>query len=152
VRVLLPLTDAAAVDTADDLTAGSGAPRATVLLVEDEEPVRRAMARMLERAGFRVHQATSGLDAIARFLDTCVPDVLVTDVIMPGGLSGQDVADRFRTRHPDLAVVFVSGYAPDLLTRRGLQPTSVRMLAKPFTERDLCAATDGALRARTAVD
>lgn len=99
-----------------------------MLLVEDEKAVRTAMARMLTTRGFRVHEARSGMDAIDRYLDTCVPDLLVTDVIMSGGLSGKEVVDRFRTRHPDLPVVFVSGYAPDLLAQRGVEDDSVRVL------------------------
>jgi signal transduction histidine kinase/ActR/RegA family two-component response regulator len=145
VHVVMPL-----VSRGDDVAPAAPAERedrVTVLLIEDEDGVRRALRRLLEERGYRVHEATSGLDAITRYLDTCVPDLLVTDVIMPGGVSGQEVVERFRTRHPGLPVVYVSGYAPDLVADDDGGP--MRILPKPFTAADLAAAVSGALEDRS---
>ena len=146
IRVVLPLVDQAITPAAPSARARTDMPfAATVLLVEDEEPVRRAMRRMLEERGYRVHEAVSGADAVTRYLDTCVPDVLLTDVVMPGGVSGSDLVDRFRTRHPGLPVIFVSGHAASRFAERGFPAAPVQLLSKPFSERELVAAVSAAI-------
>jgi two-component system cell cycle sensor histidine kinase/response regulator CckA len=91
----------------------------TVLLVEDEEPVRRVLRMMLERSGLRVIESASPIEACAVFEDDAARvDILVTDVIMPE-MNGPTMAKRFLSRRPDLPVLFISGHSnvsPDLLT------------------------------------
>jgi nitrogen-specific signal transduction histidine kinase/CheY-like chemotaxis protein len=152
VEVLLP----EAVGVAADDPPGSGGtvpgalPAGTVLLVEDEEPVRRAARRMLERRGMSVLEARDGSEAIELYGDAR-PDVLLTDVILPGGLTGADVAEVFGRDHPDLPVVFMSGYSADILARRGLGTAeSSLLLSKPFDEPALVAVVTEALAARAA--
>jgi two-component system cell cycle sensor histidine kinase/response regulator CckA len=91
----------------------------TVLLVEDEEPVRRVLRLMLERSGLRVIESASPLEACTVFEeDASRVDVLVTDVIMPE-MNGPTLAKRFLERRPDLPVLFLSGHSnvsSDLLT------------------------------------
>lgn len=133
VSIVLPVAPSAVQALPDEADAGpdrSGA--GTVVLVEDEEPLRRAAKRMLEGRGYRVYDAPSGSQAVARYLDTTVPDVLVTDLVMPGGINGSEVAERFRTRFPNFPVIFVSGYSAELLAHRDLDG-DVRTLAKPYT-------------------
>jgi signal transduction histidine kinase/CheY-like chemotaxis protein len=152
VRVVLPVAEGAGAPASEDATAPVSVPeRLTVLLVEDEEPVRRATRRMLEAHGYRVHEASSGQDAVARFIDTCVPDVIVTDVVMPGGLAGRDVAARFRTRIPNLPVVFVTGHAGGLSDADLTAGTGTTMIVtKPFSSAVLQEAVAGALGDKTA--
>ena len=146
VRIELP---ASAAEVATVTAAAPPAPgeSARILLVEDEEVVRRAMRRMLERNGHRVYEASSAVDAVQRYLDSSEPHLLLTDAVMPGGMSGKDLAERFRTRHPGLPVVYVSGYSFDLLASRGIEEDAgpLRVLAKPFTEAQLTAAVTEAL-------
>ena len=103
-----------------------------VLLVEDEDGVRRLMQRLLEREGYQLFSARNGEDAeeIARVYEGGI-DLLVTDVVMPG-LSGPQLADRLRPRHPAMRVLFVSGYRHDALDQKGLVGPGVQILTKPF--------------------
>jgi len=146
IRIELP-SRPAAVAVSSVAPAPAPGEAARILLVEDEDGVRRAMRRMLERHGHRVYEASSGVDAVQRYLDSSEPHLLLTDAVMPGGMSGKDLAERFRTRHPGLPVVYVSGYSFDLLASRGIEEEQgpLRVLPKPFTESQLLAAVDEAL-------
>jgi signal transduction histidine kinase/ActR/RegA family two-component response regulator len=110
--------------------------RETVLLVEDEEAVLRSTTRTLEAAGYRVVGARNAIQATEVFT-TAPISVLVTDVIMPGGISGKDLADHLRVAHPDLPVVFVSGFDSETIAERGILPPSTVLLNKPFSPLDL---------------
>jgi len=108
----------------------------TVLLVEDEEAVRRACKRILERAGFRVVEASDGSQALAELADTPI-DLLLTDVIMPGGMTGRDLAERLQAARPGLPVLFMSGYTADVIATRGILEPGITVVEKPFTTSDL---------------
>jgi signal transduction histidine kinase/ActR/RegA family two-component response regulator len=108
----------------------------TVLLVEDEEAVLLSTTRTLEAAGYYVIGARNAVEAMERFT-TAPISVLVTDVIMPGGVSGKDLADHLRIAHPDLPVVFVSGFDAGTIARRGILPQSTVFLNKPFSPQQL---------------
>ena len=108
----------------------------TVLLVEDEEALLRSTTRTLEAAGYRVVGARNAIEATEGFT-TAPISVLVTDVIMPGGISGKDLADHLRVAHPDLPVVFVSGFDSETIAERGILPPSTVLLNKPFSPLDL---------------
>ncbi len=113
--------------------AGAGR---TVLLVEDEEPVRRVATRCLERAGYRVLAVADGEDAL-RLAATAGPlDLLLTDIMMPG-MSGPRVADALRAARPKLPVLFMSGFSRDL--PESLAPPPGSLLQKPFTPEVLVA-------------
>jgi CheY-like chemotaxis protein len=116
-----------------------------VLVVEDEAPVRRALRRMLERAGYRVLEAEDGAAAVERFGATDI-DLLLTDLIMPGTMTGLDVAGQFRSRAASLPVLYMSGYGADLLTGDGRAPDGT-VLAKPFSEDALLGAVRAAVEA-----
>jgi two-component system cell cycle sensor histidine kinase/response regulator CckA len=107
--------------------------RETILLVEDEEAVRRLSAKVLERAGYRVLSAADGAEAIrAADVHDGDIDLLVTDVVMPG-MSGTQLAAAFRTRNPEIRVLFVSGYTPDAVLRHGVREGELAFLQKPFS-------------------
>jgi signal transduction histidine kinase/ActR/RegA family two-component response regulator len=141
-------TDAAApADTAEPQISSGG----TILLVEDEDAVRRPTRRMLEKAGYQVIDVSDGTQAVAAFADAHV-DLLVTDVIMPGGMNGKELADNLRQTDDHLAVLFMSGYSADLLARRGLEEGGpANLLSKPFSEASLLDAVASALRVPSAV-
>jgi two-component system, cell cycle sensor histidine kinase and response regulator CckA len=108
----------------------------TVLVVEDEAAVRRAVQRNLERLGYRVLAANDGEHAlgIAETLDGI--DLLLTDVVMPG-IDGPTLACRLREKWPDLPVLFVTGYSADRLERTGAVGPRDRVLEKPYQLADL---------------
>jgi nitrogen-specific signal transduction histidine kinase/CheY-like chemotaxis protein len=105
---------------------------ATVLLVEDEDGVRRLMHRLLEREGYQLLSARDAEDAeqVAAVYSGEI-QLLVTDVVMPG-ITGPQLAERLRLRQPDLKVLYVSGYRHDALDQKGLLGPGVQILAKPF--------------------
>ena len=119
----------------------------TVLLVEDEEGVRRSTARILQTAGYRVLQAENGVEA-SRVFDSESVDILVTDLVMPGGISGKALADRLRAREPDLPVVFISGYSEEAIAEKGVFPPSTAIVKKPFLPAELLEAMAQAVAER----
>ncbi len=119
----------------------------TVLVAEDQEPVRQITRIWLERRGYRVLEAADGRIGIemATAPGTRI-DLLVTDVVMPNA-SGRDLAEAVRARDPDVPVIYVSGYTSDLIERRGILDPGVRLLDKPLSEaillRNVREALDG---------
>lgn len=111
-----------------------------VLLVEDEDMVRKVVSRMLASRGYEVHAAASGTEAMALF-DGAGPDfdLLVTDLMMPDG-GGLGVARELTARIPDLRVLLVSGYSPS--GTEGWDPARFRFLTKPFGSAELSRAID----------
>jgi CheY-like chemotaxis protein len=111
----------------------------TVLIVEDEEAVRALAARSLAKAGYTVLEASNGSEALtilARRGEEI--ELLVTDVVMPG-LGGQELAQRVWESSPGLPVLFMSGYSPDDVVRRGLLHRGAAFLQKPFSPDRLAA-------------
>jgi len=118
----------------------------TVLLLEDDAPVRRASSRMLRSLGYAVLEAATPSEALALARDHGGPiHALVTDVVMPE-TNGVEAARAFQALRPDAAVLFVSGYSADALSDRpGGAPA--RLLPKPFSRVDLGRAVRDAIAA-----
>ncbi|HEX5437615.1 MAG TPA: PAS domain S-box protein [Gemmatimonadaceae bacterium] len=117
----------------------------TMLLVEDEEAVRTLARRVLEREGYSVLEARHGAHALQLALEPgCHIDLVVTDVVMPV-MSGRELTEALAPTHPDLRVLYISGYTDDEIIRRGLLDPSMAFLQKPFTATDLLRAVRGAL-------
>jgi two-component system cell cycle sensor histidine kinase/response regulator CckA len=105
---------------------------AGVLVVEDDDRVRRLCVRSLRTQGYHVMEAASGWEAIELVTQHAYEiDVVVTDIIMPG-LNGIELVARLRAAHPKLAIVLMSGYAPMELLRRGALVDTFPLLQKPF--------------------
>lgn len=134
--VAAPAPVAVPVKEPRDLTGGS----AVVLLVEDEEAVRRGGKRMLETRGYTVHEAGSGVEAldIMDELDGAV-DIVVSDVVMPE-MDGPTLLGELRKRYPDLKFIFVSGYAEDAFARNLPADAKFGFLPKPFSLKQLAEA------------
>jgi two-component system cell cycle sensor histidine kinase/response regulator CckA len=111
-----------------------------LLLVEDEEPVRRLSRRILERQGYTILEARHGADAlrVASAHDGEIHGV-VSDVVMPE-MSGRTMAEQLRRLRPNVRVLFVSGYTDDDIIRRGLLDPGMAFLQKPFTAQSLAMA------------
>ena len=109
----------------------------TILLVDDEETVRRFSSRVLEKHGFLVVSTGSGDEAIeAAHVRGHEFHLLMTDVMMPG-MNGCQLAEILLARHPSLRVLFMSGYAEDVLASNvGLMPGAA-FLSKPFKPKAL---------------
>ena len=112
--------------------AGSENPASTILLVEDEDGVRRMMHRFLERQGYQLLSARNAeeAEAIAEVYKGDI-HVLVTDVVMPG-MTGLLLAERMKPLRPGMKVLFVSGYRHDALDQPVRLRPGVHILAKPF--------------------
>lgn len=144
----LPSADSsgpAARDDAPSLTVTP--PRGTVLVVDDEPMVVRAVAMILARSGYGVTTAEGPSDAVARFDEAagCF-DLLLTDVVMPDG-GGRRLAERLRERMPALRVLFMSGFT-DHESVRDDRELAGPLLMKPFSASKLEAAVRDALDAR----
>lgn len=111
----------------------------TILLVEDDDSVLRSTTRILGMAGYKVLSASSGREAV-RIADVDPIDVVVTDVIMPGGMSGKELADHLRRQRPDLPVIFVSGHSVETITERGILSSNTHLVNKPFAPGELLHA------------
>ena len=123
---------------------GTGARRGgteTVLLVEDEAVVRALVRNLLTRAGYRVLDVASGPRALELWTESGREiDLLITDVIMPEGINGFELADRLRAERPGLRVIFTSGYSPEMVGRPGNRmDEGTTFLAKPFDLENLTA-------------
>ncbi|NRP85286.1 Blue-light-activated protein [Ensifer adhaerens] len=107
-----------------------------ILVVEDDERVRRVTVSRLLDAGYRVIEATNGTEALALFQEN--PDIalLFTDVVMPGGMAGDELAHKVRTLRPEIKVLFTSGYAEPTIAGRELAEAG-SWLKKPYTAREL---------------
>jgi signal transduction histidine kinase len=105
----------------------------TILVVEDEAAVRSLMCRLLERHGYRVFAAASGAAALAVWAEHRASiDLLVTDMVMPGGISGRELADRLRAERSSLKVILCSGYTDEMLGPDSSLRDALSFLAKPF--------------------
>ena len=107
--------------------------RERILLVEDDEDVRRYVAEALRDLGYRVETAPQASTALT-LLETDTPfDLLFTDVVLPGGMNGRQLAERARELRPDLRVLFATGYTRNAIIHHGRLDADVNLLVKPFT-------------------
>ena len=105
-----------------------------VLLVEDDAFIRSMLTRFLQREGYRLTAAMDGPSALEVWAAAQGQfDLLITDMVMPNGMSGAQLAERLRGQNPRLKAILISGYSPELLDADAGQLKSVRMLMKPFT-------------------
>ena len=135
-RLYVPVVKDAAVTETRLRVLPAESQGAAVLVVEDEEAVRRIAVRALERSGYRVFQAGSAEEALAIVAETGAIDLLVTDIILPG-MDGRRLAETLGSSMPDLAVLYTSGYTPDAVVRFGVARSELSFLQKPYSSKDL---------------
>jgi PAS domain S-box-containing protein len=116
-----------------------GAPRGdeTVLVVEDDDLVRKHAREQLLSLGYRIFEAANGpaaMEILGREGDVTL---LFTDIVMPGGMNGRQLAERARELRPELRVLFCSGYSDEMLMEDGRLIEGVALLSKPYSKRDL---------------
>jgi signal transduction histidine kinase/CheY-like chemotaxis protein len=109
----------------------------TILIVEDEEALRKVAARTLDKAGYKVLTAGDGTEALLKseqYADHI--DLVVTDVVMPG-IGGRTLSQEFSKRRPTTKILYMSGYTDDTIVYHGVLEAGTHFLGKPFTEADL---------------
>jgi signal transduction histidine kinase/ActR/RegA family two-component response regulator len=128
---------------ADAATRDEPAPAVTmqrgserILLVEDDDLVREHVGGQLDSLGYAVVAARNGHDAMTALRSTDF-DLLFTDVVMPGGISGRELAGEARKLRPDLPVLFTSGYTENSIVHHGRLDPGVHLLQKPYSGHDL---------------
>jgi PAS domain S-box-containing protein len=111
----------------------------TILLVEDEEIVRKVAKRILSGKGYKILEAGNGEDAIKLSEKYKEPlHLIITDVIMPG-ISGKEMANRLLASRPGVKVLFISGYTDNAIVHHGVLEKGTNFIQKPFTEESLTA-------------
>jgi two-component system, cell cycle sensor histidine kinase and response regulator CckA len=138
-RVLLPCA-AAAEEEALESSVSLAVPRGTetILVVEDEEPVRELLCCLLEDQGYRIIQAESGVKALEAW-ENCQGkvDLLLTDLVMPDRINGRELAEKLWTERPKLKVIFCSGYSADVVGKDFVLRAGLNYLQKPFQPQTL---------------
>ena len=145
-RIHLPRVDAVA--EPDRSTQSGSAERGseTILLVEDDETLRRLAERALKSAGYRVLVAASGGEALLLLERFDGPvHLLLTDVVMPG-MSGRELADRLRETGRDMRVLFSSGYTDDVILHHGVLNDQTHFISKPYSVAALTRKVSDVLR------
>ncbi len=126
--------------------------REKILVVEDDDLVRNLVVEQLEFLGYEVVWAASGPEALERLKQHADIDLLFTDVVMPGGMSGRVLANEAKEMRPDLPVLYTSGYTENAIVHHGRLDPGVQLLQKPYRRQDLARkirqAIDGADRRR----
>jgi PAS domain S-box-containing protein len=131
------------VEQAEDAADAAAAPRAeqgeTVLIVDDEPTVRMLMTEVLEDLGYRAIEASDGAAGLKILQSDTRIDLLVTDVGLPGGINGRQVADAARLARPALKVLFITGYAENAVVSHGHLAPGMQVMTKPFGMEELAS-------------
>ncbi|MET0536169.1 MAG: ATP-binding protein [Steroidobacter sp.] len=119
------------------VTAGGG--HETILVVEDDEELRAYSVGILEELGYKVLAARSGPSALELLQTNADVALLFTDIVLPDGLNGKQLADEARRRRPGLRVLYATGYARNAIVHNGHLPSTVDLITKPFRSDELSA-------------
>jgi CheY-like chemotaxis protein len=141
VKLYLPRLAAEAAEdseTSDDFLP-EAALEETVLVLEDDDDVRTYSAEILRELGYRVLEAHDGPAALRVLDQQARVDLLFTDVVLPGGMTGAQVAAQARALRPKLRVLFTTGYARNAIIHHGRLDKGVQLITKPFSFTDLAA-------------
>jgi two-component system, cell cycle sensor histidine kinase and response regulator CckA len=110
----------------------------TILVVEDDSMVRRMLETLLSMGGYQILSAASGAEALQVWkTNHAKVKLLLTDMVMPGGISGKELAETLRQERPELRVLISSGYSSDLVSGGEALPPKTWFLAKPYTPKEL---------------
>ncbi|MBL8895540.1 MAG: response regulator, partial [Rhizobiales bacterium] len=146
VKLYLPVLASAAIPDEVPVPATQSAPEVAaeatehvpvVLVVEDNEAVREVAAAMISEMGIETLQAANGPEGLELIEQRSDIDLILSDVIMAGGMNGPELAKRARQLNPHLKILFMSGYAPGSVRQIQDLPEAVELVNKPFTRSDL---------------
>jgi PAS domain S-box-containing protein len=137
-RIFLPASAAPAETAASDTNFRTCRGSETILLVEDEPRLLKVTRSILERQGYRVLTATNGPEALSLWPEhRGVVALLLTDLVMPGGLSGQELGRRLRADQPELNIIFTSGYSAEIAGRELPLGGGEKFIQKPYAPSQL---------------
>jgi CheY-like chemotaxis protein len=134
-KVYLPRVEQSGKSISVDETAVKPQPgMETVLLVEDEDMVRELANRILLKGGYHVLEAQNATQAleISKHHENHI-DVLLTDVVMPGGMSGRQLVEQLKLQRVNMKVLYMSGYTDDAVMQHGISDSGTAFLQKPFS-------------------
>ena len=141
VKIYLPRsvsdTENAVTDASNNATQWTGTE--TILVVEDDEALREYASEILEELGYSVLSACDGAAALEILSGGDHVDLLLTDVVMPGGLNGRQLADKAAGLRPDLRVLYMTGYTRNAIVHHGRLDADINMISKPFSFEELAA-------------
>ena len=129
----------AAEDEAEPMPVPEGSSAETILVVEDDDDVRTYSVEILRELGYRVIEAHDGASALRLLERQAKVDLLFSDVVLPGGMTGAQLAEAARSVAPDLKVLFTTGYARNAIIHHGRLDKGVQLITKPFGSSDLAA-------------
>jgi CheY-like chemotaxis protein len=141
VKIYLPRLLAAdtAIEAPVEPIVPEGANEETILVVEDDDDVRTYSVESLRELGYRVVEAHDGPSALRLLERQPRVDLLFTDVVLPSGMTGAQVAAKARELRPDIKVLFTTGYARNAIFHHGRLDKGVNLITKPYTYADLAA-------------
>jgi CheY-like chemotaxis protein len=139
IRLYLPRAEMSDMTALEVTAAPAPMPRGheKVLVVEDDDAVRRVVVKQLTELGYHVLEAEDGRKALTMITGGTAIDLLFTDVVMPGGLSGRQLATAAKTHLPALKVLYTSGYTEDSIVHHGKLDPGVYLLSKPYQKPEL---------------
>ena len=117
----------------------------TVLVVEDDPDVRTLAVALLSKLGYQIMEAATGAAALAELGTTTRVNLLLTDVVLPGGMNGRELATEIARRVPGIQVLYMSGYTEDAIMHHGRLDADAKLLQKPFRRADLARAVRSVL-------
>lgn len=122
----------------------------TVLVVEDDEDLRALVVNILQSLGYDVLESGTGKAALEIIEDVRQVDLLLTDLVIPGGIGGRKLAELAQTQYPGLPVLYMSGYTEGAVIHQGRLEKGVQLLEKPFRKKDIAQAVRRTLDGRSA--
>jgi len=138
VNLLLPRSNEMAVEDAGDSATSVSAPGSeSVLVVEDEQSVREVTVYILQDQGYEIVSAMDGKEALRHLNSGKTFDLLFTDIILPGGVNGIELAKQALQLQPGIGLLFTSGYADTAVIREGKLNTAENTIRKPYTRKEL---------------
>lgn len=153
-KVYLPVAETVAISRREESLQGSanseGSFTGKILVVEDNAGVREVALHALEKAGYEVLAAEDGHQGITRFEENQDIDAIFSDVIMPGGLTGIDMAERILQKSPSVPILLATGYTEKSLKERMLNTSQVVFISKPYDVNELPGLIDSLMRRKIA--
>jgi CheY-like chemotaxis protein len=117
----------------------------TVLVVEDDPDVRVLAVALLGSLGYQIMEAATGAAALKELGSTTRVNLLLTDVVLPGGMNGRELAKEAERRAPGIPVLYMSGYTENAIVHHGRLDAGTEVLQKPFRRADLARAVRAVL-------
>lgn len=144
ITICLPRIAAVSVPEEHNISAGMivATRKETVLLVEDDPDVRIMTAAQLKQCGYAVQSVATAMEAINMIASPAEIDIMLTDMVLPGGIDGMTLLKEALWERPQMGVVCMSGYNPTPGYRKWLKTQNIRFLEKPFSARQLSQALD----------